>query len=373
MRPSFAVITGHEDPDKSESSIRWDKLATSVDTLVFLMGVENLPYITAKLIANGRPATTPAAVIRWGTKPEQKTLVTTVERAAEEVAQQGIKPPAIFIVGDVVSLREELAWFDKRPLFGKRILVTRSREQASLLTEKLENLGAECFEAPTIKIVPPESFAALDGAIDNLLTYQWLIFTSVNGVDYFYRRLSAAGLDSRALAGLQVVAIGSQTAERLRTKGINADLIPLEFRAEGIVAALENKLKQGDKVLIARAAVARDVLPNQLRAIGAIVDVVDAYRTEIGEADSGSLTRELAAGAIDIITFTSSSTVTNLLNILGKQGQELISQAKTACIGPITAVTCQEHGIAVDCIADEYTIQGLVDAIVSMVIGGKIE
>jgi len=370
---SFAVITGHEDPDKAGSSIRWDKLATSVDTLVFLMGVENLPHITASLIANGRPESTPAAVIRWGTKPDQQTLVTTVGRAAEEVARQGIKPPAIFIVGDVVNLREQLAWFDKRPLFGKRILVTRAREQASMLTDKLEALGAECFEAPAIKIVPPQSFAALDAAIDNLVAYQWLIFTSANGVDYFYRRLLAAGLDSRALAGLQIAAIGSQTAERLCEKGISADVVPLEFRAEGIVAALENRLQPGAKVLIARAAVARDVLPKQLGEIGAIVDVVEAYRTEIGDADGGHLAKELASGAIDLITFTSSSTVTNLLSILGEQGTELISRAKTACIGPITAVTCQEHGIVTDCIASEYTIQGLVDTIVSMYTGGKEE
>ncbi len=368
---SFAVVTGHEDPDKGESSIRWDKLATSVDTLVFLMGVENLPHITAKLIANGRLESTPAAVIRWGTKPEQQTLVTTIGRAAEEAVRQGIKPPAIFIVGDVVNLREQLAWFDKRPLFGKRVLVTRAREQASILTEKLEALGAECLEAPAIKIVPPESFAALDAAIDNLIAYQWLIFTSVNGVDAFYRRLEAAGLDSRALAGLQIVAIGSQTADRLRANGIQADVVPLEFRAEGIVAAMKNRLQPGAKVLIARAAVARDVLPTQLREMGAAVDVVDAYRTEIGEADGAYLARELAAGRIDLITFTSSSTVTNLLDILGPQGVTLVSQAKTACIGPVTAMTCQEHGITTDCIAGEYTIQGLVDAIVSTVTGGK--
>jgi len=238
-----------------------------------------------------------------------------------------------------------------------------------MLTDKLEALGAECFEAPAIKIVPPESFAALDAAIDNLVSYQWLIFTSANGVDYFYRRLWAAGLDSRALAGLHIAAIGSQTAERLRENGIKADVVPLEFRAEGIVAALQDRLQPGTKVLIARAAVARDVLPKQLAEIGAAVDVVEAYRTEIGDADGGYLAKELASGAIDFITFTSSSTVTNLLSILGEEGAELISHAKTACIGPITALTCQEHGIATDCIASEYTIQGLVDAIVLLVTG----
>ena len=197
---SFAVVTGHEDPLKGESNMRWDKLSTGVDTLVFLMGVENLPHITAQLIANGRPADTPAAVIRWGTKPEQEVLVTTVGAAAEAVAKAGLKPPAIFIVGEVVNLREQLAWFDTKPLFGQTVLVTRAREQASVLTELLEERGARCIEAPAIKMIDPESFAPLDGAIVSLDSYDWIIFTSTNGVDSFFRRLHHAGSDSRALA-----------------------------------------------------------------------------------------------------------------------------------------------------------------------------
>ena len=368
---SFTVVTGHEDPDKPGSSICWERLATGADTLIFLMGVENLPHITAKLIANGRPAATPAAVIRWGTKPEQQTLVTTVGQAAADVAEQGIKPPAIFIVGEVVNLRDQLAWFDKRPLFGKKILVTRAREQASLLIDQLEDLGAECLEAPAIKIVPPASFAALDESIARLATYQWLIFTSVNGVDYFYRRLRVAGLDSRALGSLKIAAIGSQTAEHLERQGIIADIVPLEFRAEGIVAALEGRFQPGDKILIARAAAARDILPTQLAAAGAVVEVVEAYRTEIGDVDGAFLTEKLGAGEIDLITFTSSSTVTNLLGILGPQGVPLLSRVKSACIGPITAMTCQEYGIRPDIIADEYTIKGLVEAIVTLYAEGE--
>lgn len=360
---SFAVITGHEDPTKGESNMRWDKLSTGVDTLVFLMGVENLSHITAKLIENGRSAETPAAVIRWGTKPEQQVLVTTVGHAADDVAKAGIKAPAIFLVGDVVTLREKLAWFDTKPLFGKSVLVTRAREQASALTAKLEELGAQCLEAPAIQIAAPESFAALDQAVQELGSYQWLIFTSTNGVDHFFDRLHHAKKDSRLLAGVKVAAIGVQTAAQLRKFGIYADIVPLEFRAEGIVEALAGLIEPGMKVLIPRALVARDVLPVKLTELGAIVNVVPAYRTIIGDTDGAAVAARLAAGDISLITFTSSSTVTNLLELLGPQGAQLISKAQIACIGPITAATCVEHGIRPDIIADEYTIRGLVEAI----------
>ena len=360
---SFAVVTGHEDPLKGESNMRWDKLSTGVDTLVFLMGVENLPHITAQLIANGRPADTPAAVIRWGTKPEQEVLVTTVGAAAEAVAKAGLKPPAIFIVGEVVNLREQLAWFDTKPLFGQTVLVTRAREQASVLTELLEERGARCIEAPAIKMINPESFAPLDDAIASLGGYDWIIFTSTNGVDSFFRRLHHAGSDSRALAKAKVAAIGAQTAAQLEKFGIRADIIPLEFRAEGIVNALNGQIVPGMKILIPRAVVARDVLPVKLTELGATVTVAPAYRTVAGETDGKRIAGKLAMGEISLVTFTSSSTVTNLLELLGEGGAELICKAKVACIGPITAATCVEHGIRPDVIADEYTISGMVEAI----------
>lgn len=363
---SFAVITGHEDPTKAESTIQWDKLATAVDTLVFLMGVENLPHITANLIAHGRPAETPAAVIRWGTKPEQRVLVTTVGTAAADVARQGVKPPAIFIVGEVVRLREQLAWFDKKMMFGKTVLVTRAREQASDLSAGLEALGAQCIEAPAIKLVPPDSFAQLDEAILELPSYDWLIFTSVNGIEYFFERLHRAGKDTRALSNCKVAAIGVQTAERLRTYGILADIVPLEFRAEGIVEALTGRITAGMRVLIPRALVARDLLPVKLREMGAFVNVAPAYKTIVGDTDGAGLAARLAAGEIDLVTFTSSSTVTNLLSLLGENGAELIAKAKVACIGPITATTCVEHRIKPDIIADEYTIKGMLQAIAAL-------
>ncbi|MEN6413839.1 MAG: uroporphyrinogen-III C-methyltransferase [Veillonellales bacterium] len=360
---SFAVVTGHEDPTKRESTIKWDKLATGVDTLVFLMGVENLPYITAKLMENGRSAETPAAVIRWGTKPEQRVLTTTVGKAAQDVEEHGFKPPAIFLVGNVVRLRERLAWFDRKPLFGKTVLVTRAREQASMLTCRLEELGAACLETPAIQIVPPESYEFLDRSIAALPVYDWLIFTSVNGVEHFFRRLWESGRDSRALAKAKVAAIGVQTAAKLKTYGILADVVPAQFRAEGIAAALQGRIRPGMKVLIPRALAARDVLPEKLREMEAVVDVVPAYRTVAGEADGAMAAEKLKNGEVDVITFTSSSTVTNFLALLGPGGAELIGKTKVACIGPITAGTCLKHGITPAVIADEYTIAGLVAAI----------
>lgn len=361
---SFAVVTGHEDPTKTNSSIYWQNLAKATDTLVFLMGVENLPYITKQLTEHGRAADTPAAVIRWGTKPEQRTLVTTLGSAAEDVKKHGIKPPAIFLVGNVVTLREQLAWFDTRPLFGQNVLVTRAREQASALTAQLESLGASCIEAPSIRIAEPtDGYAGIDSAIGALDTYEWIIFTSVNGVKHFFARLAQAGKDARAFAGLRIAAIGSKTAEEVAKHGLTADLIPAEFRAEGVVEAMKEHIQAGTRILLARAKEARNILPEELAKCGADVTIAEAYQTVIGSANGAELAEALRAGKIDWVTFTSSSTVTNLLGILGEDGAELIRQTKVACIGPITAATCVQHDIEPTVMADEYTIGGLVKKI----------
>ena len=360
---SFAVITGHEDPGKAASAINWPGLARGLDTLVFLMGVENIEFITEQLIKNGRPPGTPAAAIRWGARPEQEVLTGTVANIAQKVRGRGLKPPAVLIVGEVVRLREDLAWYDTKPLFGRTVLVTRAREQASLLAAELEDRGARVLAAPVIKIAAPEDYGPLDASIGSLPAYQWVIFTSANGVDAFFRRLAAHRLDARALGGARVAAIGVPTAERLRSFGIIADIVPAEFRAEGIVAALDGLVGPGDRVLIPRAAAARDVLPVKLAEAGAAVDVVPAYRTVPGEAQREAVARELAAGRVDIVTFTSSSTVVNLLELLGPEGKELLSRTTVACIGPITAGTCFDHGIEPRIIAEEFTIKGLVEAI----------
>ena len=361
---SFAVVTGHEDPTKAHSNIRWEHLATGVDTLVFLMGVANIPVITKKLIKHGRPADTPAAFIRWGTHPEQETYVTTVGEAAETVVRAGIRPPAIFIVGDVVKLRDKLRWFDRpatRPLFGKRILVTRARVQASALTEKLTALGAACIEAPVIRIAPPaDGYAALDGAIAELNAYQWLIFTSVNGVEHFFARLHAAGKDTRALGYARVAAIGAATSAALRAFGIRADLVPPEFRAEAVAEELRPLLPPRARILLPRAQEARDVLPDTLRAHGAIVDVVAAYET-VPEIEDAAIAQRLASGEIDMVTFTSSSTVKNLVKMLGNITP--LHQVKIACIGPVTADTARSFALEPDIVAKEYTIDGLVKSI----------
>lgn len=359
---SFAVVTGHEDPTKTNSSIYWQNLAKATDTLVFLMGIENLPYITKQLVENGRSADTPAAVIRWGTKPEQRTLVTTLGSAADDVKKHGIKPPAIFIVGNVVTLRDKLAWFDTRPLFGQNVLVTRAREQASQLTEKLEALGASCVEAPSISIAEPsDGYQSIDTAINSLGSYEWVIFTSVNGVKHFFKRLAVAKKDARSFVGVRIAAIGSKTAEEVMAQGLTPDLVPAEFRAEGIVEAMKDYVTEGTKILLARAKEARNILPDELAKCGADVTIAEAYQTVVGDANAETIADALRSGQIDWITFTSSSTVTNLIKLLG--GTEMIAEAKVGAIGPITAATCEEHGITPTVIADEYTIHGLVEKI----------
>ena len=359
---SFAVITGHEDPTKGESTINWQGLATAVDTLVFLMGVENIEKISSQLIANGRSASCPAAVIRWGTHPEQRTLITTLGNAAADVKATGMKPPAIFLVGEVVRLREQLQWFDNKPLFGKTVIVTRARAQASALTQKLEALGAKVIEAPAIKIVPASDYAPLDVAISNISTYKWLVLTSANGVEYFFEHLRSAGKDARALANVKIAAIGSATAKALAAHGITADLIPSAYRAEELVEALHSQVEAGDKILLARAKVAREVLPEALRKMGATVDVVTAYETIADYENKDELIAALESDEASVVTFTSSSTVTNLLQVLGDKA-ELLNKAVLAAIGPVTGDTLTKHGYTAAINAAEYTIDGLTEAI----------
>lgn len=361
---SFAVVTGHEDPAKGESNMRWDKLATATDTIVFLMGVENLPKICARLMESGRDGNTPAAVIRWGTKACQETLITTVAAAAADVKAAGLKPPAIFIVGEVVNLRKEIAWFDNpvyRPLFGKTVLVTRARAQASALTARLEELGANVVEMPAIELAEPDDkYAALDGAIGELETYDWLIFTSANGVDRFFRRLRACGKDARKLARAKLCAIGSATADRLAEYGLLADTVPKEYRAEGIIESLRD-LKPGTKILIPRAQAAREILPEKLREMGCQVTVAPAYKTVTAAGDPQPVIAALKEGKIDIVTFTSTSTVDNLVKILGDA--RLLATARVAVIGPVTGEACARNGIKITAMAEKYTIPCLVETI----------
>ena len=352
LATSFAVVTGHEMADKS--NINWKNLSTGVDTLIFLMGIANLSEITQKLIDNGRAANTPAAVIHKGTRPEQKVLITTIENAAADVEREKISAPSIFIVGEVVKLRNKLKWFDTKPLFGKKILVTRARAQASKLTEKLSELGANCIEMPAIKIVEPtDNYSAVDNSIDKIKKYDFIIFTSVNGVNKFFERLKLKNLDTRSLSNAKVAAIGSSTAEELSKFGIIADFIPQEFKAEAIVKLLEN-IVDGKKILIPRAEDAREILPDELKSKGAEVDVVPVYKT------ISAIDKNIKLDDVDLITFTSSSTVKNFINAVGVDS---LKNIKTAVIGPITAQTLQNFGIKANIMANEYTINGLTAAI----------
>ena len=326
------------------------------------MGVENIERISSQLIANGRSADCPAAIIRWGTRPEQRTLVTTLGQAAADVKKHNLKPPAIFLVGEVVKLRSQLQWFDNKPLFGKTVVVTRARAQASELTKKLEEQGARVIEVPAIKIVPPSDYAPLQQAIAELDSYKWLVFTSTNGVEYFFKQLMAAGKDSRSLHQVKIAAIGSATAKALTAYGITADLIPSAYKAEELADALKEQITAGDKILLARAKVAREVLPESLRAIGAEVNVVTAYETVADCENKADLIEALESGEADMVTFTSSSTVTNLLKVLGDK-KSLLEKVQLAVIGPVTAETCKKHGLVPTIAAEEYTIDGLMSAI----------
>jgi uroporphyrinogen III methyltransferase/synthase len=358
---TVGFVTGHEDPTKDESSIAWDKIATGIGTLVFFMGAGRLSEIVRRLIQHGRSPATPAAVIRWGTRADQQVVTGTL--ADLPAKSQGIKPPALIVVGEVVALREKLRWFEDLPLFGKRILITRAREQASQFAKRLEAAGAEVVEFPAITIVPPESWVPLDAAIARLREYQWAIFTSVNGVRFFWERLTLAGRDLRDLSGITVCAIGPATAGALLSHGIRADLVPSEFKAEAVVEAVGARPIQGARVLLPRAAEARDVIPKELARLGAQVDVVPTYRTIKSSAEAEVIRALLREGKIHAVTFTSSSTVTYFLDLIGEEAAALLKDVVVASIGPITAETAMKHGIDSHVVPGQYTIPALAEAL----------
>lgn len=364
---NFAVITGNEDPNKEESNIDWPKISTGIGTLVFLMGMGNLPYITAKLIENGRAATTPVALIRWGTRPEQQTMTGTLADIAQKAKEAKFQNPAIIIVGEVVSLRDKLSWFEKKPLFGKRIVVTRSRQQASAFAGRLEELGAEPWEFPTIDIQEPADSQPLDNAIDHIQDYSWIVFTSPNGVQHFFNHYFSAGNDIRDLQGISLCAIGPQTKKEVQKFGLKVDYVPEEFRAEAIIEGLKNYDWQGKKVLLPRADIARQELPEALARFGAIVDDVVTYQTVRGSGDATLLKQMMREKMIHAVTFTSSSTARNFVEMLGAKDEaelhSLLEGVTLASIGPVTSETIGSLGLRVDVEAKEYTIPGLTKAL----------
>jgi len=359
-----AFITGHEDPAKEEHSLDWTKLSTGLETLVFLMGVKNLSLIRDKLIQNGRPAETPAALIRWGTTSRQKTVTGTLNTIIQKAEEAALGPPAILVVGEIVALRDQLNWFENRPLFGKTVIVTRTREQASELVDRLTDLGAECLEFPSIQIVPPADWSEMDKAIRGINDFNWIFFTSPNGVRFFFNRMENLHLDLRILKGIKIGVIGPATAQALAEFHLRADLIPERYQAEYLLEALSHIPLTNQKILIPRAEQARDVLPEGLRQMGAEVLVISAYQTLPALEGTEPLKEKLSQEAIDCLTFTSSSTVINFLTLFPRQ--EILSWLKKvsiACIGPITAQTARNNGLHVNIVAEEYTIPGLVKAI----------
>ncbi|MBN2284767.1 MAG: uroporphyrinogen-III C-methyltransferase [Deltaproteobacteria bacterium] len=359
---TVAFVTGHEDPEKSESRIDWDKLAT-IETLVFLMGVKNLSQIADNLMWRGRDPETPAALVRWGTTPDQETLVGTLGNIARRADAAGMTPPAILVVGEVVGLRDRLNWFETKPLFGKGVLITRPEEQSGELVELLSRAGARVISFPTIGIVPPENYDALDRSIEHIEEYQWIIFTSANGVRSFLLRLMEKGGDVRDLKGIRFCAIGPATARMLEERGISVDAVPGEYLSEGVVEVLKTYDMKGTRVLLPRAERARDVIPEGLAGMGATVDVVTAYRTVSSGRDGAELAGLLEEGRIDVITFTSPSTVKHFMEILGNVSV-LPGSTRIACIGPVTKSAAEKAGLTVDIMQGPYVIEGLVEAMV---------
>jgi uroporphyrinogen III methyltransferase/synthase len=364
LASSFAVVTGHEDPSKDGSSVDWGRLASSVDTLVCLMGMGNIEKIVTEIISGGKSPDTPIALVQHGTTPRQRTVVGTLATIVKRVERAGLKPPVVIVVGNVVALRERLAWFDKQALFGKRVLVTRERSKASVLSRMLAERGAEAVELPVIEVKELSNTTELDGAVSSLRNYQWVLFTSVNGVDAFWQRMRAAGRDARWFENIKIGAIGPATAERLQDIGLYPDYISQEFTSESMLQGLAELGIAGCRILLPRSDIAPRELIEGLIKLGADPFEVAAYRTVSPNGVVSEGKRRLLAGEIDVVTFTSSSTVTNLVGILDGD-VDAINKAKVACIGPATASAAAKTGIRVDITAQEHTIPGLVSAIES--------
>src|ERR1700730_2628635 len=361
LASSFTVFTGHEDPAKVATTIDYQGLAAGNGTLVMLMGVERLASIVPELLANGGDPRLPVALVRWGTTGRQQTLIGELGSIVE--ASSGFQPPAIAVFGRVVELREKLKWFEQRPLFGRRIVVTRTRKQASALSAKLRILGADVYELPTIRVEPPENLMEFGELVRDAFEYDWLIFTSANGVDAFFDMFYRLYDDARSIGNVKIAAIGPATAQRIKDFHLSIDLQPKEFIAEAIIdGLLEFGSIENLKFLLVRALNAREVLPKRLAELGAIVDEAIAYRTVTETEDrSGALERFRAEGA-DLITFTSSSTVESFLALKLPWPPEM----KTASIGPITSETMREKGLPVDVEAGRYDVEGLVAAVLEL-------
>ena len=357
---TVAFITGHEDPNKTETAVDWSKIATGIGTIVIYMGIKHSKNTIDQILAAGRSPDTPAALIQRGTLPSQRTITATLGTLSDAIEKHGVKPPTLIVVGEVVTMRDKLTWFENRPLFGARVLVTRSRAQASKLTTALADLGADVMEFHTIKIVPPEDFAPLDEAIHDAASMDHIVLTSVNGVDGFFNRVSDLGVDIRDLKGPRFWAIGPATRDALLARGVRVEKLPMDFFAKALGEAM-GKAVAGQRVLLPRADIAPHVLRDDLEAAGARVTEVTAYRTVLDESMPASAAKAIEAGDVDYITFTSSSTVRNFFEKTRTLNLEKFKEnAKVISIGPVTSETAREHGLTVHAEAEEYTIPGLV-------------
>jgi len=358
---SLTIFTGHEDPLKPETALDYSRIAGLPGTKVMLMGIERMGPISSELQKHGMAPETPVALVRWGTTGKQLTLTGTLENIAKKIVETGFTAPAVAVFGEVVTLRDKLGWFEKRPLRGKRIVVTRTRSQAGALSSELRELGADVYELPTIRIEPPLDLRSFAELVQEVHTYDWLIFTSPNGVDAFFEMFYKLYSDAREIGGVRIAAIGPATAKRVKSFHLAVDLQPPEFVAEAIISEFQKKFGgvENQRILLARSEQARDLLPRELARMGAIVDEAIAYRTVPETEDvSGGIARFKAEGA-DLITFTSSSTAENFMALklpipLGMQ---------TASIGPITSQAMKELKLSVDIEAKQYDIPGLVEAI----------
>jgi uroporphyrinogen III methyltransferase/synthase len=364
LASSVAYVTATESVEKDRTDHDWSKLATATQTLVIFMGMRKLDSLMKLLIEHGRPADTPVAVVQWASLPKQRTVVGTLADIHERAAEAGLGLPALTIVGEVVRLRRNLRWFDSKPLFGKRVLVTRAVEQAGSLSTLLRDEGAQPLLAPTIRIAPPLDPGPLRDAVTHLDCYDWILFTSTNSVDALFSFLADANLDLRALAKAKVCAIGVKTRDALAARGLRADLVPEDARAEGVIAALRPRLGPRARILLPRAEVAREILPDSLRDAGAEVDVVTAYRNLPPEPREVDRIRSLVdPGECDCVLFTSSSTVQNLVELLDEEAGKRLKALDLFSIGPITTETAERLGLRIAATSAEQTIEALVETL----------
>lgn len=359
---SVTFITGSDRAGKEWSPESWKKLATATDTICVLMGMRRIGEIAQAIIDGGRSPSTPAAVIHWGARPEQRVVTSTLDQIAATAHAAGLKNPSIIVVGEVVKLREKLSWYDSRPLSGKRVIVPRAAEQARETAAAIRDRGAAPVTLPMIEITPPPDTAPFAQAVSELGSYEWVLFTSGNAVDQLRAELERTGRDARAFGSAKVGAVGTKTAEALGKLGIKADVVAQEFVGEGLAGAV---LSRGvpRRVLLLRALVARDALPDALRARGADVTVVAAYETKPITSSGAELRERIEQGNADAILFTSGSTVSSTLEALGPDGKALLERISIGSIGPMTTRTLAQHGLKPSAEASVYTVDGLLDAL----------